>query len=192
VSDEQVRSIIERVQRLQEEKRTIEEDIREVYQEARANGYDVKVLRAVVKHLGKDADEVAEFDAIFDLYLQAFKNGLASAGAGRATHAHEEADQSISRNVRPANASVSHVDRSASAQPHSAQGEPAIPFTAGDAGTGQASANDTSTAGRPSGAGTGSDVRAVAPITAKPKAPEIDLTIPAFLDRRIPKPDARQ
>lgn len=73
MSDEgQIKSIIERVQRLQEEKRTIEDDIKEVYSEARANGYDVKVLRAVVKHLGKDQDEVAEFDAIFDLYLQSF------------------------------------------------------------------------------------------------------------------------
>lgn len=73
MSDEgQIKSIIERVQRLQEEKRTIEDDIKEVYAEARANGYDVKVLRAVVKHLGKNLEEVAEFDAIFDLYLQSY------------------------------------------------------------------------------------------------------------------------
>lgn len=72
MSDLEVKSIIDRVQRLQEEKRTIEDDIKEVYAEARANGYDVKVLRAVVKHLGKDQNEVEEFDAIFDLYLQAY------------------------------------------------------------------------------------------------------------------------
>ncbi len=93
MSDDQIKSIIERVQRLQEEKRTIEDDIREVYAEARANGFDVKVLRAVVKHLAKDQSEVEEFDAIFDLYLQAFKNGLAGAGAGRATHTREEATE---------------------------------------------------------------------------------------------------
>ena len=88
MSNEQVASIVQRVQRLQEEKRTIEEDIREVYQEARANGYDVKVLRAVVKHLGKDENEVAEFDAIFELYLQAFRDAVApSRDAGRATPA---------------------------------------------------------------------------------------------------------
>ncbi len=78
MSDDQVRSIVERVQRLQEEKRTIEDDIKEVYAEARGNGYDVKVLRAVVKHLGKDQDEVAEFDAIFDLYLQAYHQASAT------------------------------------------------------------------------------------------------------------------
>ena len=72
MSDDQVRSIIERVQRLQEEKKTIEDDIKEVYAEARGNGFDVKALRAVVKHLGKDPDEVTEFEAIFDLYLQAY------------------------------------------------------------------------------------------------------------------------
>lgn len=87
MSDEgQIKSIIERVQRLQEEKRTIEDDIKEVYAEARGNGYDVKVLRAVVKHLGKDLDEVAEFDAIFDLYLQSYH------AADRPSRAHVARD----------------------------------------------------------------------------------------------------
>lgn len=91
----QVKSIIERVQRLQEEKRLIEGDIKEVYAEARSNGYDVKVLRAIVKHLGKDQDELSEFDALFDLYLQAFHNGddaeLSRAPASRAAHVREAA-----------------------------------------------------------------------------------------------------
>lgn len=86
-----VASYVQRVQRLQEEKRTIEDDIKEVYAEARANGFDVKVLRAVVKHLGKDENEVAEFDAIFDLYLQAVKAALGDAGAGRATRTRKAA-----------------------------------------------------------------------------------------------------
>jgi len=86
MSDDAIKAIIERVQRLQEEKRTIEDDIKEVYAEARGNGYDVKVLRAVVKHLGKDQDEVAEFDAIFDLYLQAYQQ------AGSASHTHVARD----------------------------------------------------------------------------------------------------
>ncbi|MBN9472292.1 MAG: DUF2312 domain-containing protein [Bosea sp.] len=191
MSDDQIKTIIERVQRLQEEKRTIEDDIKEVYAEARANGYDVKVLRAVVKHLGKDQSEVEEFDAIFDLYLQAFKNGLAGAGAGRATYAHEEADQSKRREVHPDDAESDDVDRSASAQPHKAEGEPAIPTKAGDAGTGQAVWEpDASGIGQPSGAGTGSAVRAGAPVE-RPKAAPIDLTIPAFLDRRQQtRPDA--
>jgi uncharacterized protein (UPF0335 family) len=81
VQGDQIKSIVERVQRLQEEKRTIEDDIKEVYAEARGNGYDVKVLRAVVKHLGKDQNEIAEFDAIFDLYLQAYEHGAAPSRA---------------------------------------------------------------------------------------------------------------
>jgi len=191
MSDDQIKTIIERVQRLQEEKRTIEDDIKEVYAEARANGFDVKVLRAVVKHLGKDQSEVEEFDAIFDLYLQAFKNGLASAGAGRATYAHEGAGQSNRREVHPDDAESDDVDRSASARPHKAEGEPAIPTKARDAGTGQAVLEpDTSGIGQPSGAGTGSAVRAGAPVE-RPKAAPIDLTIPAFLDRRQQsRPDA--
>lgn len=85
--DGQVKSIIDRVQRLQEEKRTIEDDIKEVYAEARANGYDVKVLRAVVKHLGRDQGEVAEFDAIFDLYLQAYQKAGAAPSRAQARDA---------------------------------------------------------------------------------------------------------
>lgn len=81
----QLASIVERVQRLQAEKREIEDDIKEVYAEARSAGYDVKILRAVVKHLGKDADDVAEFETLFDLYLEEVKRGLAP--ASRATHA---------------------------------------------------------------------------------------------------------
>lgn len=82
---QQLASIVQRVQRLQEEKRTIEDDIKEVYAEARNAGYDVKILRAVVKYLGKDENDIAEFDALFDLYLQEIKRGLAP--ASRATPA---------------------------------------------------------------------------------------------------------
>jgi uncharacterized protein (UPF0335 family) len=91
MSDEanQLASIVQRVQRLQEEKRTIEDDIKEVYAEARGNGYDVKILRAVVKHLGKDENDIAEFDAVFELYLDEIKRGLA--GASRATRTQEAA-----------------------------------------------------------------------------------------------------
>ena len=85
----QLASVVERVQRLQHEKREIEEDIRSVYAEARSAGYDVKILRAVVKHLGKDADDVAEFETLFDLYLDEVKRGLAP--ASRATHVREDA-----------------------------------------------------------------------------------------------------
>lgn len=67
-SRDQLKSIIERVERLEEEKKTISDDIRDVYAEAKGNGYDVKALRMVVRLRKMDADERAEQDAILDTY----------------------------------------------------------------------------------------------------------------------------
>lgn len=67
----QLRSIVERIERLEEEKKTIADDIREVYAEAKGNGYDVKIIRKVIAIRKRDANERAEEEAILDLYLQA-------------------------------------------------------------------------------------------------------------------------
>ena len=67
----QLRAFIERIERLEEEKKTIADDIKEVYAEAKGNGYDVKVLRKVVALRKRDIDERKEEEAILDLYLQA-------------------------------------------------------------------------------------------------------------------------
>ena len=67
----QLRAFIERIERLEEEKKTIADDIKEVYAEAKGNGYDVKVLRKVVALRKRDLDERKEEEAILDLYLQA-------------------------------------------------------------------------------------------------------------------------
>ncbi|MGI9351407.1 MAG: DUF2312 domain-containing protein [Rhizobiaceae bacterium] len=71
VAREQLRSIVERVERLEEEKKAITEDIRDVYAEAKANGFDTKVLRQVVRLRKQDLTERQEQDAVRDLYLQA-------------------------------------------------------------------------------------------------------------------------
>lgn len=71
VAGDQLKSIVERIERLEEEKKTIADDIKEVYAEAKGNGYDVKVLRMVIRRRKRDANEVAEEEAIFDLYFQA-------------------------------------------------------------------------------------------------------------------------
>lgn len=71
VQGDQLKSIVERIERLEEEKKTIQDDIREVYAEAKGNGYDVKILRKVVAIRKRDADERAQEEAILDLYLQA-------------------------------------------------------------------------------------------------------------------------
>ena len=68
---EQLRSIVERIERLEEEKKTISDDIRDVYAEAKGNGYEVKALRAIVRMRKQDADERAEQEAILDSYLHA-------------------------------------------------------------------------------------------------------------------------
>lgn len=71
VARDQIKSIVERIERLEEEKKAIAEDIREIYGEAKANGFDTKVLRQVIALRKKDLAERQEQDAIRDLYLHA-------------------------------------------------------------------------------------------------------------------------
>ena len=68
---EQLRSIIERIERLEEEKKTISDDIRDVYAEAKGNGYDVKALRTIVRMRKQDANERHEAETILESYMQA-------------------------------------------------------------------------------------------------------------------------
>ena len=68
---EQLKSFIERIERLEEEKKTIAEDIKDVFAEAKGTGFDVKALRAILKIRKQDADQRAEHEAIVDLYMQA-------------------------------------------------------------------------------------------------------------------------
>jgi uncharacterized protein (UPF0335 family) len=71
IQGDQLKSIVQRIERLEEEKKTISDDIKEVYSEAKATGYDVRVLRKVVALRKRDLDERREEEAILDLYLQA-------------------------------------------------------------------------------------------------------------------------
>ena len=71
VAKDQIRAIIERVERMEEEKKTISDDIRDVYAEAKGHGLDVKALRTIVRMRKQDANERAEQEAILDLYLNA-------------------------------------------------------------------------------------------------------------------------
>lgn len=67
----QLKSIIERVERLEVEKAEIAEQIKEVFNEAKGNGFDTKVLRKIVRVRKQDAAKRAEEDAILDLYMSA-------------------------------------------------------------------------------------------------------------------------
>ena len=68
---DQLKAIIERIERLEEEKKTISDDIRDVYAEAKGNGYDVKTLRVVVRLRKQDINERKEQEAILETYLHA-------------------------------------------------------------------------------------------------------------------------
>lgn len=68
---DQLKAIVERVERLAEEKKTISDDIRDVFAEAKGNGFDVKALRAVIRIRAMDANERAEQEAVLDTYLNA-------------------------------------------------------------------------------------------------------------------------
>jgi uncharacterized protein (UPF0335 family) len=68
---DQLKAIVERIERLEEEKKAIADDIRDVYGEAKGNGYDVKALRTVIRLRKQDKDERAEQEAILDTYLHA-------------------------------------------------------------------------------------------------------------------------
>ncbi len=67
----QLKSIIERFERLEQEKTEIAEQIKEVFAEAKGNGFDVKVLRKVVRIRKQDRAKRLEEEAILDLYLSA-------------------------------------------------------------------------------------------------------------------------
>lgn len=71
-----LRSIVERIERLEEDKAAVMEDIKEVYAEAKGDGYDVKALREIVRIRKQDSAKRAEHQAIVDLYLHAIQGEL--------------------------------------------------------------------------------------------------------------------
>jgi uncharacterized protein (UPF0335 family) len=66
-----LRAFIERIERLEEEKRTIADDIKEVYAEAKGNGFDAKIMRKIVSIRRMDREKRIEEETILDLYMQA-------------------------------------------------------------------------------------------------------------------------
>jgi uncharacterized protein (UPF0335 family) len=74
----QLKSIVERIERLEEEKKALADDIGDIYAEAKANGFDAKTLRAVVRLRKQDRAEREEQAALLDVYLHAL--GMAPEG----------------------------------------------------------------------------------------------------------------
>ena len=71
VAGDRLRTIIERIERLEEEKKALADDIREVYSEAKGAGFDVKVIRQVVRLRKMDATDRSEMEQILDVYKRA-------------------------------------------------------------------------------------------------------------------------
>jgi uncharacterized protein (UPF0335 family) len=71
IAADQLRSYIERIERLEEEKRRLAEDIRDVYAEAKGNGFEPKVMRRVVALRRMESADRQELDALLDLYRNA-------------------------------------------------------------------------------------------------------------------------
>lgn len=74
-TDDRLRLLIERVERLEEEKKGIADDIRDVYMEAKAVGYDAKIMRQVVRLRKMQPDDRREMEAVLDLYKAALGLG---------------------------------------------------------------------------------------------------------------------
>ena len=68
---DQLKAFVERIEKLEEEKKAISDDIRDVYAESKANGFDVKALRQIVRLRKQDPNERAEAETILETYMQA-------------------------------------------------------------------------------------------------------------------------
>ncbi|MBC00831.1 MAG: DUF2312 domain-containing protein [Rhodobacteraceae bacterium] len=71
IAGDQLRAFVERIEKLEEEKKVIADDIKDVYAEAKGTGFDVKILRKIISLRRKQPHEREEEDAILDLYMHA-------------------------------------------------------------------------------------------------------------------------
>lgn len=71
VAADRLKSFIERIERLEEEKKALADDIREVYSEAKGSGFDIKVIRQIVRLRKMDAADRREQDEVMAVYLRA-------------------------------------------------------------------------------------------------------------------------
>ena len=91
VAADQLRTIVERIERLEEEKKAIADDVKEVYAEAKANGYDTKTLRKVVTLRKVESAEREEQEAMLDLYMHAL--GMVAPSSSCLLYTSDAADE---------------------------------------------------------------------------------------------------
>ena len=71
ISVDRLRSIIERVERLEEERKNLSGDIKDIFSEAKSAGFDVKVIRQIIRICKQDPSEVEEQETLLDVYRRA-------------------------------------------------------------------------------------------------------------------------
>ena len=71
IAGERLKSFVERIERLEDEKRALAEDIKEVYAEAKGSGFDPKIMRQVIRLRRMDKDDLDEQEALIDVYKRA-------------------------------------------------------------------------------------------------------------------------
>ena len=70
-ANDQLKAVIERIERLEEEKATIAEDIKDIYSEAKGNGFDTKAIRTIIRMRKQDPNERMEAETILETYMRA-------------------------------------------------------------------------------------------------------------------------
>ena len=75
VAAEELKQFVERIERLEEEKKAIADDVRDVYAEAKGRGFDVKAIRSIVRLRAKEPQQREEEEAILELYIEALGMG---------------------------------------------------------------------------------------------------------------------
>jgi uncharacterized protein (UPF0335 family) len=71
IAGDRLKSLIERIERLEEEKKALQEDIKEVYAEAKGTGFDIKIMRQIIKIRKMDKDDLDEQETLLDVYKRA-------------------------------------------------------------------------------------------------------------------------
>lgn len=75
VTGQELRQFIERVERLEDEKKELAEQIKEVFAEIKGRGFDVKAIRTILRERRQDPNDIAEQEAVIDMYKSALRMG---------------------------------------------------------------------------------------------------------------------
>lgn len=195
VADDMIRSYFERWQRLEEEKHTISDDLKELFAEAKGNGLDAKALRTVFREQVGDKAARDEFDAICDLYRASLTGPRARPAPARVEKI-EEFDAETGEIMESAGKELPAEARQPSARPMESSatnvaGPPPMTVPGGEPGIPSTDAGGAKTEDHGSGLPGRSDEQSAYQSTKSEQAATIsDAEVPAFLkkDRYVLRP----